>query len=128
MKLSKMIDGEEVILEEQEDLIKASEEENFTRFTRCHTCSFLQGQLLDDIGLLAEGPGVSLILKGHSVIGLFNAWSSRISITQQRSISCLYKYNVIICHHYATLRWGCRGSDPTQIDWISQNFQKWDWQ
>ena len=56
-------DGD-VTVEDQEDLIRVSACENCTRFTRCIKCSFLHGQFLTDIGLLAEGPAVGQILNG----------------------------------------------------------------
>ena len=64
VKLSETVDGEIRYIEDQPGLVRASKEENLTRFTRCQNCSFLHGQLLADIGLLADGPAVPDILMG----------------------------------------------------------------
>ena len=58
------VDGVETFIEDQPGLVRASKEENLTRFTRCQICSFLHDLLLADIGLLADGPAVPAILQG----------------------------------------------------------------
>ena len=64
-KLVEIVDGEEIELIKQEDLVRASMCENCHRYSLCHTCSFLHGQLCQDIGLLADGPAIPAILKGQ---------------------------------------------------------------
>ena len=61
--IEKTPEGERV-LEEQEELVRASACENCNRFTNCFQCSFLQGQLLADIGILADCPAIGQIMAG----------------------------------------------------------------
>ena len=57
-------DGSQVMVEDQENLIRVTAAENCRRFTTCYECVFLQEQALQEIGLLADGPAVPQILAG----------------------------------------------------------------
>lgn len=64
-QLIEIVDNQETLQEEQPELVRISTNVNQTRFTNCRSCAFFHGALLQDIGLLAEGPAVLLIVEGR---------------------------------------------------------------
>ena len=57
-------DGSTQVVETQEELVRVGASVACERFTRCYSSVFLEEQALHEIGLLADGPAVPLIMAG----------------------------------------------------------------